>query len=464
MLFNSLEFLLFFPIIGLTYFLLPKLWQRNALLLIGSYYFYMCWNAKYALLLFTSTVITYIAARLIIKSTKIWQKKACVAVSVAMNLSILVFFKYYTFLSDNVTELMKASGLRMELPHFDILLPVGISFYIFQALGYTIDVYRGVTKAERNFFVYALFVSFFPQLVAGPIERSTNLLRQFKFLHRFNSEQAIEGLKLMAWGYFLKLALADRCAITVNEIFNHLQNHESSTLVAVLLFPFQIYGDFAGYTFIAIGCAKIMGFSLMDNFRHPYFAATVTEFWHRWHISLSTWFRDYVYIPLGGNRVGKVRCYINVMITFILSGIWHGANWTFILWGTLHGILQCIERFIGWHRTTFSGVSRVFHITITFVLVAITWVFFRANNLVDAIEIFRSLGGAEELSSIAIPKITLLVIFIVLCKDFIEEQKIRIRFIESHREAMDILYLIGMALLITEIGEIAGGEFIYFQF
>lgn len=289
MLFNSIAFLLFFPIVCVLYFSIPPqmIRARNLLLLIASYYFYMNWQPAYALLLLTSTFVTYIAALGIGCFEDRRKKKICLVSSLVLNLSILFLFKYYNFLSSNISMGLEACGLKIDIPEFGLILPVGISFYTFQALGYSIDVYRGTTKVERDFATYALFVSFFPQLVAGPIERSNNLLPQFKQLHRFDYEAVMSGVKLMVWGYFMKLALADRCGIYVDAIFNNVDKHNGgSYLVASLLFPFQIYGDFAGYSLIAIGVARVMGFRLMENFRRPYFATSVGEFWHRWHISL----------------------------------------------------------------------------------------------------------------------------------------------------------------------------------
>ena len=305
MLFNSLQFLCFFPSICLIYWLLIsvlpqkyKLPVCNILLLIGSYYFYMCWQPKYALLLLFSTTATYVAAKYIARCHTQKAKKIWLTSAIVINLAILFFYKYYGFAAEIITSLMSEIGIAINIPRVDLLLPVGIACYIFQALGYSIDVYRGNVQAEKNFITYALFVSFFPQLVAGPIERSTNLLKQFKEEHKFDYDYAMSGFKLMLWGYFIKLCMADRAALYVDNVFNNINNHEGySTLIASIMFTIQIYGDFAGYTFIAIGCARIMGFSLNDNFRRPYFAVTITDFWRRWHISLSTWFRDYVYFP-----------------------------------------------------------------------------------------------------------------------------------------------------------------------
>ena len=369
MLFNSIAFLVFFPIVCIGYFLLPKLKYKNLFLLAASYYFYMNWKPVYALLLFSSTFITYLAALGIAHFEDQQKKKGCLVISLVLNLAILFFFKYYNFAAENITALLHYSGLAIQLPALNVLLPMGISF-----------------------FTYALFVSFFPQLVAGPIERSSNLLRQFKSTHTFSYEATMEGARLMVWGFFLKLVLADRCALYVDAVFNNVAHHNGgSFLLASLFFPFQIYGDFAGYSLVAIGCAKIMGFHLMENFHRPYFAVSVTDFWRRWHISLSTWFRDYLYIPLGGNRVGSLRCYRNVLITFVVSGIWHGANWTFVIWGAIHGLFQCVERWLCLNRRQWSGSRKALHIAFTFCVVAFAWIFFRANSLSDAWQILHGI-------------------------------------------------------------------------
>lgn len=346
-------------------------------------------------------------------------------------------------------------------------MPVGISFYIFQALGYTIDVFRGTTKAERHFPTYALFVSFFPQLVAGPIERSGNLLPQFKEIHRFNYENVMSGVRLMVWGYFLKLALADRCGIYVDAIYNNVNVHNGgSYLIASLLFPFQIYGDFAGYSLIAIGVARVLGFRLMENFHRPYFASTIGEFWHRWHISLSTWFKDYVYIPLGGNRVGRVRNYYNLFVTFVVSGIWHGANWTFLCWGALHGALLCIEKALGMAGKKYSGIRKLCHWAVTFVLVCFTWVFFRANNISDAISV---IGGI--FTNLDVPKLEYanfiaigLAMTILLAKELSDEYKWNFSVAESRSWLVRHAYIVFMLAYIILFGVLGGDQFIYFQF
>lgn len=469
MLFNSIAFLLFFPILCALYFCIPasQLRLRNLLLLVASYYFYMNWDPAYALLLLTSTVITYLAALGIGYFKEKRKKKICLVSSLVLNLAILFLFKYFNFLAMNIETALQASGLAVNMPKFALLLPVGISFYTFQALGYSIDVYRGTVKIERDFPTYALFVSFFPQLVAGPIERSQNLLPQFKQQHRFDYDAVMSGVKLMVWGYFMKLVLADRCGIYVDTIFNNVDKHNGgSYLVASLLFPFQIYGDFAGYSLIAIGVARVLGFRLMENFHRPYFACTIGEFWHRWHISLSTWFKDYVYIPLGGNRVGKLRNYFNLLITFVVSGIWHGANWTFLCWGTIHGILLCIEKAFGISKQKYTGAKKLFHWAATFVLVCFAWILFRANNLSDAVSvvtgIFTNLGTPkpEYANFMAIG----LAMTVLLTKEFADEFNWKIRVADSKSWLVRHIYLIIMIAYIILFGVLGGDQFIYFQF
>lgn len=467
MLFNSLHFLAYFPIVCLIYFLLPSIKTRNLFLLVASYYFYMNWEPVYALLLLSSTAITYLASLGIGYFTEQRHKRLCLTGSIVSNLGILFFFKYYAFTAGNLTALLEYFNLAVSMPNFSFLLPVGISFYIFQALGYSIDVYRGNTAIERNFFTYALFVSFFPQLVAGPIERSGNLLPQFRKMHSFSYENAMKGLRLMLWGYFLKLVLADRCGIYVDAIFNGVQYHNGgSYLLASFIFPFQIYGDFAGYSLTAIGVAKVLGFDLMENFRRPYFSTTVTEFWRRWHISLSTWFRDYLYIPLGGNRVGKIRCYVNIMITFIVSGLWHGANWTFIIWGTLHGTLQCIEKVLGWNRVAWKGWNKFIHWSLTFAIVCLAWIFFRANNIGDAFTVIR--GIFLDLSIPFIPVADMIGIIsalgIVFVKELLDEYCPDFSISDSRFWIVRHLYIVAIITYIILFGVLNGDQFIYFQF
>ena len=472
MLFNSIPFLLFFPVVCLLYFCIPctQTRARNLLLLGASYYFYMNWEPAYALLLLTSTTVTYLAALGIARLEKQRHKKWCLVGSLVVNLAILFLFKYYNFVASNVEWALKASGLAIDLPAFGLLLPVGISFYTFQALGYSIDVYRGTTKVERDFPTYALFVSFFPQLVAGPIERSNNLLPQFRQQHRFDYDRVMAGARLMAWGYFMKLALADRCGLYVDSVFNNVEMHNGgSYLVASLLFPFQIYGDFAGYSLIAIGVARVLGFRLMENFHRPYFACSVGEFWHRWHISLSTWFKDYVYIPLGGNRVGRARNYFNLLVTFVVSGIWHGANWTFLCWGGLHGALLCVEKALGIGRQKYTGFRKFCHWAVTFILVCLAWVFFRANDMHDAVAVLTGIvlrPGLPDITFAMFTEITfaLFALMVVLCKEAMDEFQLRPRVLKTRSMAVDTTFIVVVATYLLLFGVLGGDQFIYFQF
>lgn len=400
MLFNSLDFLVFFPIVTLVYFVIPKK-IRYIWLLLASYYFYMCWNTTYALLMLTSTVITYVSGILISladrnKSEKkaLLYKKLSVALSFVLNIGILFYFKYFDFAVENINALLSNFNLVLLTPDFDVILPVGISFYTFQALSYTVDVYRKDVKPEINFLRYALFVSFFPQLVAGPIERSSNLICQISETHSFDSKRVSRGLMLMLWGFFQKLVIADRAAYLVNTVYNNAKDYTGLAVIfATVMFAFQIYCDFSSYSDIARGAAEVMGFKLMKNFDTPYFSKSVAEFWRRWHISLSTWFRDYLYIPLGGNRKGKIRKNINLMIVFLVSGLWHGANWTFVVWGGLNGLYQVVGDIIkpiknkiscvlGTDKTVFS--NKLMKTIVTFALICFSWIFFRANTIKDA--------------------------------------------------------------------------------
>jgi len=468
-LFNSIAFLLFFPIVCVLYYSIPAKWSRgrNLLLLFASYYFYINWEPAYALLLLTSTVVTYLAALGIGHVEEIRKKKLFLVSSIILNLAILFLFKYYNFLGSSIETVLQASGIGIKIPEFGLLLPVGISFYTFQALGYSIDVYRGDTKVEHDFANYALFVSFFPQLVAGPIERSNNLLPQFKEEHTFNYNTFMSGVRLMAWGYFMKLALADRCGLFVDIIFNNVNHHTGgSYLLASLLFPFQIYGDFAGYSLIAIGVAQVLGFRLMENFRRPYFACSVGEFWHRWHISLSTWFKDYVYIPLGGNRVSRMRNYFNLFITFTVSGIWHGANWTFVCWGMLHGILLCFEKYLGIGKQKYVGFRKIAHWALTFMLVSFAWILFRANNLQDAITIIVGIftNMAKPVPEYEIFMFIAMALSILIFKEMKDEFGWDIHISESKYWLVRHLYLILITAYILLFGVLDGGQFIYFQF
>jgi len=408
MLFNSFQFLLFFPIVTVIYFLLPYKF-RWFHLLVASCFFYMAFVPVYILILFFTIVIDYIAG-IMIENAAGTRRKWFLVMSLVANIGVLAVFKYYNFFTGNFNHLFSASGINLQFPILSLILPIGLSFHTFQAMSYTIEVYRGNQKAERHFGIYALYVMFYPQLVAGPIERPQNLLHQFYEHHDFNYEECKEGLKQMLWGFFKKIVIADRLALIVKTVFKHPENFNGVSLtIATLFFTFQIYCDFSGYSDIAIGAARVMGFKLMRNFNRPYFARSIAEFWTRWHISLSTWFRDYLYIPLGGNRVSKQRLYINLSIVFIISGLWHGANWTYIVWGALHAfylifglstkkVRVAIINSVG--ITEQSALNNILSNAVTFILVSFAWIFFISANLHDALYVSAHLltGWRQVLS------------------------------------------------------------------
>ena len=407
MLFNSIHFLLFFPAVVLLYFLLPhKL--RWIWLLVTSYFFYMSWNPKFALFLAASTIITYLSGLLIGRSAGLtdakksgFQRRLWVALSVIANLAILILVKYFDLAIYSMNRVFQLIGVSALSPSFDVILPVGISFYTLQALTYTIDVYRGDCAVEKNPAKYALFVSFFPLMISGPIERSKNLVAQIGERHSFSYENARNGLVRMAWGYFQKAVIADRIAVVVNQVFDNYELYAGFYIaVAVILFAIQLYCDFSAYSDIAIGAAQIMGFRVMENFKQPYFARSIQDFWRRWHISLSSWFRDYLYIPLGGGRCSKLKKYRNVMITFLASGLWHGASWNFVFWGGLHGVFQITgdavrklkEKAYAKMKIKSEPFSfRLGQVAVTFILVCFAWIFFRADSITAAFGTVKSL-------------------------------------------------------------------------
>lgn len=415
MLFNSVEFLVFFVVVTAAYFLMPFRY-RWLLLLAASCYFYMAFIPAYILILLFTIVNDYFAGILIKRSTG-KRKKFFLVSSIVANVGVLGFFKYFNFFNTNLAALASRLDWNYPISALAIVLPIGLSFHTFQSLSYTIEVYRGRQASERHFGIFALYVMFYPQLVAGPIERPGNLLHQFREQHDFDYDRVTSGLVLMTWGFFKKVVIADRLAVTVNHIFGNLTSYSGIQLIVTMVFfAFQIYCDFSGYSDIAIGAAQVMGFRLMRNFNRPYFSRSVSEFWSRWHISLSTWFRDYVYIPLGGNRVPKWRWYFNILIVFIVSGLWHGANWTFVAWGAFHGAWMILEswtaslaRIVGItlfgkvrlpsvsdRLSTFQTVDarpvlRMLNVGFTFVLVCFAWIFFRAANFSDAFYVITHL-------------------------------------------------------------------------
>lgn len=395
MLFNSIEFAFFFPIITLLFFLLPHKF-RWLLLLLASCFFYMFFKPVYIFILFFTIIIDYIAGIWIAREPNKKKKKRLLLLSIIANVGVLSVFKYYNFLGENINALFSFIHVPQQVPLLNILLPIGLSFHTFQAMSYTIEVYRGNQKPEKHFGIYALYVMFYPQLVAGPIERPQNILQQFHERKVFDYENMRSGLILIAWGLVKKVVIADRLAIYVNQVYGDpIANKGIPMIIATFFFAFQIYCDFSGYSDIAIGSARSMGFHLMTNFNKPYQAITISEFWKRWHISLSTWFRDYVYIPLGGNRVSDMRRYMNLFIVFLISGVWHGANWTFVIWGALHGTYLILEDFFYKQYTGLKNshfwIVRYSKRAAVFILVCFAWIFFRAQNLQDSFYIIGNL-------------------------------------------------------------------------
>ncbi len=439
----------------------------------------MAFVPVYILILGFTIIIDYFAG-IFIENGVIKKRKLFLIISLIANIGILAIFKYYNFLNQNLTELLGSLHTSNPIPFLKILLPIGLSFHTFQAMSYTIEVYRGNQKAERNFGIYSLYVMFYPQLVAGPIERPQNLLHQFRETHHFNYGRLQQGLKLILWGFFKKIVIADRLALHVNEIYNRPLEHSGiSLLLATVFFAFQIYCDFSAYSDIAIGCAKIMGFDLMTNFKRPYFSTSISEFWKRWHISLSTWFKDYLYISLGGNRVSIPRWYFNLFIVFLISGLWHGANWTYIIWGALNGlylifaiILQKaknnINVFTGINK--FPRINLFFQILITFMLVCFSWIFFRANNVSEAFliikRIFTNRGplsyDKDDPSSFIFSFASILMLFLVEFKREFFNKKFS--FLNNENWIINNLSYALLIIIILLIGVFDGGQFIYFQF
>lgn len=409
MLFNSLEFAIFFPLVTIIYFLLSQRW-RVSWLLVVSCVFYMAFIPVYILILLITILIDYFAG-IYIEQVEGHKKKVLLWVSILSTCTVLFIFKYFDFFTGSFVGVADFLGGHLSRPAINIILPIGLSFHTFQSLSYVVEVYRGRQKAEKNFIVYATYVMFFPQLVAGPIERPQNLLHQFWERHDFNYDNITAGLKRMAWGFFKKVVIADRLALYVNDVYSSPRHYNGLQLtIATLFFAYQIYCDFSGYSDIAIGAAQVLGFRLMENFRTPYYSLSVAEFWHRWHISLSTWFKDYLYIPMGGNRVPKWRHIFNLLVTFAVSGLWHGANWTFVIWGSLNGVYLVIGWLTKGVRDHFWGIfglhqqttiRKAIMLTTTLVLTCVAWIVFRVRNMTDAVYVFTHLTRGWDFHHIA---------------------------------------------------------------
>ena len=479
MLFNSFQFLIFFPIVYVLYWVLVK--QRvfqNLLLIVASYIFYGLWDWRFLILLSFSSLLDFTTAFYMGKSTSSVTRKRLLYVSLIGQLSILGFFKYFNFFIENFKVLFSHIGFKPDFFTLHVILPVGISFYTFQTLSYVIDVYRKKMQPTSDIISFFSFVSFFPQLVAGPIERAYNMLPQFSRNREFRFIDFKDGLRLILSGFFKKIVIADNCCIIVDQIFGmHQYNHGLVLIFGSFLFAFQIYGDFSGYTDIARGLARLLGFHLSINFFYPYFSKSIKEFWHRWHISLSTWFRDYVYISLGGNRSGKIKTETNLISTFTLSGLWHGANWTFILWGFINGIYLVFEKnlaFIGKMIAVPGRLRSAFQIIFTFLLINITWIFFRSKNLHDTFRYFKGIvvnlfesNALSILHKELFPK-GYIAIFLVCILVFLEwTNRSKIHFLDiAHYPWVKRITIYFIVILITLMfGSFFDiHEFIYFQF
>lgn len=467
MLFNSIDFAFFFPIVILAYWTVANrnITVRNAFLVLVSYLFYGWWDWRFLGLIAFSSLVDYLVGIRLYKQEGS-ARKALLGISLFTNLGLLAFFKYSNFFIESFQGAFTIFGNSLNINSLQVILPVGISFYTFQTMSYTLDIYHQKIRPTRDPLAFFAFVSFFPQLVAGPIERASRLLPQFDTLKQISSVAFSSGLKKVLWGFVLKIAIADRLALYVDSIYNHVTYHSTlSHMVATFFFSIQIYCDFAGYSLIAIGCAQMMGFDLMQNFKRPYFSASFKELWTRWHISLSSWFRDYVYIPLGGSRNGDYLLYRNLIITFLLSGLWHGASWTFVIWGGLHGLYLIIEKFISRFN---PKIPKIFTILGVYLLTLIGWVFFRVNSLSDAWVILSgsslSSDSSLHVGDIGIFAYSLLAILILFVVEFFEEYRPQISLLNNSRFIVRFATILVLTVYVLSLGIFDESQFIYFQF
>jgi D-alanyl-lipoteichoic acid acyltransferase DltB (MBOAT superfamily) len=484
MLFNSVEFLIFLPVVYLLYLVIP--YKRSALLLlVASYFFYASWKYEYLLLIIFTTFSSYLFGIKVENSSNRFIRRVYLSLALIINFGVLFVFKYFNFFNSVLADLFSLFSLTYEETALKLLLPVGISFYTFQALSYVIDIYRSKVKAERNLVKFSLFVSFFPQLVAGPIERSDRLIPQLGGLKVFKYENISDGFKMILWGLFTKIVIADRLALCVNHVYNDVYSFSGiSLLIATFFFTYQIYLDFSGYSNIAIGVAKLFNVDLMQNFRNPYFSKSITEFWSRWHISLSTWFRDYLYIPLGGNMVSKPRWIFNLFFVFIISGFWHGANYTFIIWGAIHGLMLIIEKIYYGDRLKKLYADGLYvnliRTVATYLVVVIAWVFFRANSFSDAIYIIGHIfdinysdllaikysGGTSKMFGVATYDFILSFVFILILVIISYITKKEGIVVVIKRQSVFLRWFIYILTVFTILwfGKFGLNQFIYFQF
>jgi alginate O-acetyltransferase complex protein AlgI len=467
MLFNSLHFFIFFIIVTLGYWSLG--WKgRWRLLLFASCYFYMIFKPIYIFILFFTIIIDYFAG-IWLEKTEGKSRKWLLIISLISNIGILAFYKYYGFFFDNISHLLGLWEVKNPLPVFDFMLPIGLSFHTFQAMSYTIEVYRGNQKAEHHFGIYALYVMFYPQLVAGPIERPQNVLHQFHTKFNYDWEKVKSGLMMMAWGLFKKVVIADRLAMMVDFAYKNPSEQSGLTLlVATFFYTFQIYCDFSGYSDIALGSARVMGFELMENFKTPYFSTSISEFWRRWHISLSTWFRDYLYIPLGGNRVSEWRRYFNQFFVFMISGLWHGASWTFVIWGSLHGFYLIFailrDKYFPNVSLPKNLIGKGINLLTTFILVMLAWVFFRAKGTHDAFLILKKISVFSLSDTFRTPLNSVEMWFSVILIGLLLWKEAKFFQINTNSNLKFYGLISIFFLMIYYFGVFNTSQFIYFQF
>lgn len=472
MIFNSFSFIVFFPLIFLLYYVIPvrHVKLRNLYLLVVSYLLYLQWKPVYALVLLGVTAATYFTALWVERAKR--RPKTILTLGVLLTLLPLAFFKYFNFVNEAVGDALAFVGLSFRLGGVNLAIPIGISFFTFQTLGYLWDVYYKRQTAERDFLVYALFVSFFPSILSGPINKASLVIPQLKSLRPyFDSVKAVGGLKMLLWGMFMKVVVADRVALYVDIVLSNYENYTGlSCFMASLLYTVQIYADFAGYSLMAIGVGKVLGFELTENFCRPYFAVSVTDFWHRWHISLSTWLKDYVYIPLGGSRCSRLRNYWNIFVTFFVSGIWHGANWTFIVWGCIHGVCQIVEKMLGLQKCSYGWFGKSIKIVITFLIVNFAWLFFRMPTLTDACGVVArifdpTLPMTLFTEKLFMPPFIPLVVTLLLLKD-LRDEFFPQRFLLMNNKKLWIRWATYVMLIVTILvaGVFGSDQFIYAKF
>ena len=471
MIYNSFNFIVLFPLIFFLYYAIPARYgkMRNMYLLFVSYLLYLQWKPVYGLILLGVTAITYFTA---LSLDKAKHPKALLTMGVLGTLLPLAFFKYFNFINDSISDVLAIAGLRFHLRGLNWAIPIGISFFTFQALGYLWDVYYKRQKAEKDFLIYALFISFFPSILSGPINKASLVIPQLRRLRPyFDYGKAVGGMKMLLWGMFMKVVVADRVALYVDMVLPSYENYTGlSCFVASILYTVQIYADFAGYSLMAIGVGKILGFELTENFRRPYFAVSVTDFWHRWHISLSTWLKDYVYIPLGGSRCSKRRNYWNIFVTFLVSGIWHGANWTFIIWGCMHGVCQIIEKMLNQQKCNYGWFGKSIKIIVTFLIVNFAWIFFRMPTMGDAFGVIGhifdfTLPLTVEINSKPILAFIVMGTSILFMKDWFDEfAPSRLQLFNNNRAVVRWAAYVVVMVMILLSGVFDAGQFIYANF